>query len=233
MFADGLGHRCSIPGWIMRKTQKWHLIPPCLTLSTIRYVSRTKLSNLEKGVAPSPSPRCTSYWKWTLRVTLDNGHQLFLRKGRRWLRCTHMGRGMNLQLVPFPFLLRSKSSWSYNIPDAHWNFRGYTPSSLHVDTFPSSVPPSQFPRYFRREHLHLIYIRYQVHFLLFSSNPGLTSASVSTDLKNVFITLSNKILLATIWTRFADSIFFDDNRYNKGHYQVSGYSALRIVEIKK
>ena len=32
---------------------KWHLIPPCLTLNNIRYVSRVKCSNLWIGVAPS------------------------------------------------------------------------------------------------------------------------------------------------------------------------------------
>ena len=40
------------------------LIPPCLTLSIIRYVSRVKWSNPGKGVASSPTPRYTSYWKW-------------------------------------------------------------------------------------------------------------------------------------------------------------------------
>ena len=42
---------------------KWYLIPPFLTLSTIRYVSRVKQSNLGKGVATSPTPQCSSYWK--------------------------------------------------------------------------------------------------------------------------------------------------------------------------
>ena len=32
---------------------KWYLIPPCLTLNNIRYVSRLKWSNQGKGVAPS------------------------------------------------------------------------------------------------------------------------------------------------------------------------------------
>ena len=41
--------------------KKWYLIPPCLTLSNIRYVSRVKWSNPQKGVAPSPTPRCSSY----------------------------------------------------------------------------------------------------------------------------------------------------------------------------
>ena len=55
---------------------KWYLIPPCLTLSSIRYVSRVKWSNPEKGVAPSPTPQWGSYWKESLMVTLDYSCQL-------------------------------------------------------------------------------------------------------------------------------------------------------------
>ena len=57
---------------------EWYLISPCLTLSNIRYVSRVKWNNQEKGVAPSPTPRCRSYWKGSLLVALDYGHQLYL-----------------------------------------------------------------------------------------------------------------------------------------------------------
>ena len=42
---------------------KWYLIPPSLTLSNIRYVSRVKWSNPGKGVVPSPTPWCSCYWK--------------------------------------------------------------------------------------------------------------------------------------------------------------------------
>ena len=52
-----------IPGWVIPETQKWYLIPPCLTLSIIRYRSRVKWSNLGKGVASSSKTRCSSYWK--------------------------------------------------------------------------------------------------------------------------------------------------------------------------
>ena len=38
-----------------------YLLPPCLTLNNLRYVSRVKLSNPGKGVASSPTPRCSSY----------------------------------------------------------------------------------------------------------------------------------------------------------------------------
>ena len=54
---------------------KWYLIPPCLTLSNIRYVLRVKWSNPGKGVASSPIPRCNSYWKGNVLVALDCGRQ--------------------------------------------------------------------------------------------------------------------------------------------------------------
>ena len=57
--------------------QKWYLIPPCLTLSNIRYLSRVKWSNPRKGVAPFPTPWCSSYWKGSLLVALDYGCQLY------------------------------------------------------------------------------------------------------------------------------------------------------------
>ena len=56
---------------------KRYLIAPCLTLSNIRYISRVKWSNPTKGVAPFPTPRCSSYWKGSLRVTLDKGRRLY------------------------------------------------------------------------------------------------------------------------------------------------------------
>ena len=37
-----------------------------------------KLSNPGKGVAPSPTPWCSSFWKVSLRVTLDYSRQLYL-----------------------------------------------------------------------------------------------------------------------------------------------------------
>ena len=57
---------------------KWYLIPACLTLSNIRYVLRVKWSNPGKGVAPSATPWCSSYWKGSLLVALDYGRQLYL-----------------------------------------------------------------------------------------------------------------------------------------------------------
>ena len=62
VFANGSGDWGSIPGRDIQKTfKKWYLIPPCLTLSIIRYVSRVKRSNPRKGVAPSSTSQCSSY----------------------------------------------------------------------------------------------------------------------------------------------------------------------------
>ena len=60
VLANGSGDLGSILGRVIPKTQKWYLIPPCLTLSIIWYGSRVKWSNLRKGVAP-PTPLCSSY----------------------------------------------------------------------------------------------------------------------------------------------------------------------------
>ena len=54
------------------------MVFPCLKLSNIRYVSRVKWGNPGKGVAPSPTLRCSSYRKGNLLVALDYGRQLLL-----------------------------------------------------------------------------------------------------------------------------------------------------------
>ena len=77
VFANVPGDRGSIPGRVIPKTLKWYLIPPCLTLSIRRYVSRVKWSNQGKGVAPSLTPRCSSYWIGNLRVALNYSCQLY------------------------------------------------------------------------------------------------------------------------------------------------------------
>ena len=51
---------------------------PCLKLNNIRYISKVKWSNPGKGVAPSLTPLCSSYWKGNLLVALDYGRQHYL-----------------------------------------------------------------------------------------------------------------------------------------------------------
>ena len=60
-----------------QRLYKWYLIPPCLTLSNIRYVSRVNWSNPGKAVACTPTPRCRSYWKGSPLVALNYGRHLY------------------------------------------------------------------------------------------------------------------------------------------------------------
>ena len=68
----------SIPGRVIPKTQK--MVLDAALLNTQHYKARieVKWSNPGKGVAPSPTPWCSSYRKGSLRVTLDFGRQLYL-----------------------------------------------------------------------------------------------------------------------------------------------------------
>ena len=75
MFSNGSGDQGSIPGWVIPKTKKWYLIPPCLTLSIIRYLSRVKWVTPKKGTTPSSTLRCSSQWKGNHQVALDYGRQ--------------------------------------------------------------------------------------------------------------------------------------------------------------
>ena len=60
VFANNTGDRSSISSKVIPKTQKCYLMPFCVTLRMIRYVSRVKGSNAGKGVAPSTVPWCRS-----------------------------------------------------------------------------------------------------------------------------------------------------------------------------
>ena len=46
-----------------QRLKKWYFMPPCLTLSIIRYGSRVKWIHPGKGVAPSPTPWCSKQLK--------------------------------------------------------------------------------------------------------------------------------------------------------------------------
>ena len=86
-----------------KNSKKWRFMPPCLTFSIIRYRSRVKWSNLGKGVAPFPTPWCSSYRKRSLRVSLDYGRQqLFFLLVLCWLTIFHTYR--YCFLVDWPFV---------------------------------------------------------------------------------------------------------------------------------
>ena len=56
-------------------------MPPYLTFSIIRKGSKVKWSNQGKGLSPSPTPRCSSYWKgslWSPSTNVANFTYFFL-----------------------------------------------------------------------------------------------------------------------------------------------------------
>ena len=63
--------------WVQSQVASYLRFLKYLTLSNIRYVSRVKWSNSGKRVAPSPTSWCSSYWKRSLLVALDYGHQVY------------------------------------------------------------------------------------------------------------------------------------------------------------
>ena len=118
----------------------------CLTLIIIRYGSRVKWSNPGKEVAPSSTPWRSSYWKGSLRVTLDYSHQLYLltlgswynhiyqplRSGRMWHK-VNFKRSLTGLNSEFSFSKTSclnkaeETSLSYYLPIAGGRIIGFIP----------------------------------------------------------------------------------------------------------
>ena len=125
VFANGPGDRGSVSGRVIPKTLK--MILPCLKLSNIRYVSRVKWRNPGKGVASFNTPRCCSYWKGSLLVTLDYSRQLYLLC---WSIERVLGQGNLLPSRFFLFLFFSVLKVFFN-----WTF--FPLISSKSDKFPS------------------------------------------------------------------------------------------------
>ena len=70
VFANGSGTGVQSLVESYQRLKKWYLMPHCLALS-IMLGSRVKWSSPGKGVAPFPTPRCSSCRKESLQVILD------------------------------------------------------------------------------------------------------------------------------------------------------------------
>ena len=77
VFANGPGDLGSIPGRVIPKTQKMVLDASLLNTQHYKVWIKGKVGQSREGVAPSPTPWCSSYRKGSLRVTLNYGRQLF------------------------------------------------------------------------------------------------------------------------------------------------------------
>ena len=78
VFANGPGDLGSVSGRVIPKTQKMVLDASWLNTQHYKVRIKGKVEQSREGVAPSPTPWCSSYRKGSLRVTLDYGRQLYL-----------------------------------------------------------------------------------------------------------------------------------------------------------
>ena len=77
VFANGPGDLGSIPGRVIPKTLKMVLDSSLLNTQHYKVWIKGKVELSWEGVAPSPTPWCSSYRKGSLQVTLDYGRQLY------------------------------------------------------------------------------------------------------------------------------------------------------------
>ncbi len=80
VFANAPADLGSIPGRVILETQKMVLDASLLNTQHYKVRIKGKVDNPGKGVAPSLTPWCSSYRKWSRRVTLDYGRQLEIIK---------------------------------------------------------------------------------------------------------------------------------------------------------
>ena len=78
MFANDPRNRGSILDWVIPKTQKLVLDATKLNIQHYKVRIKSKWSNPKKGVALSPTPWYSSYWKTSLWVALDYGQPTYL-----------------------------------------------------------------------------------------------------------------------------------------------------------
>ena len=69
VFTHIQGDQGSIPGVVIPKTQKWYVMPPCLTLYKVRI--KGKVEQSREWNSALPTLWCGSYRNGSFGVTLD------------------------------------------------------------------------------------------------------------------------------------------------------------------
>ena len=77
VFTNDPGDPGSIPGHVIPKTLKMVLDTYLLNTQQYKVLSRVKWKNPGKRIAPSLTPQCSSYWKGSLLVALENVRQIY------------------------------------------------------------------------------------------------------------------------------------------------------------
>ena len=93
----------SIPSRVIPKTQKMVLDASLLNTQHYKVRIKSKVEQSREGVAPSPTPWCSSYRKGNLRVTLDYG-----------LICSYSIKCLNSSIWPlYPVGWDNRIHWLY------------------------------------------------------------------------------------------------------------------------
>ena len=108
VFANGPGDLGSIPGRVIPKTQKMVLDASLLNTQHYKVRIKGKVGQSREGVAPSPTPWCSSYRKGSLWVTLDNGRQQYMDIHYfKWINSVFSFFFPYFSLMNFPFIIFS------------------------------------------------------------------------------------------------------------------------------
>ena len=85
VFANRPGDLGSIPGRVIPKTQKMVLDATLLNTQHYKVRIKSKVEPSREKSSASPTPRCSSYRKGSIRVTHEYGRQLYL-----FFICSHL-----------------------------------------------------------------------------------------------------------------------------------------------
>ena len=99
VFANGPGDLGSIPGRVIPKTQKMVLDASLLNTQHYKVRIKGKVEQSREGVAPSPTPWCSSYRKGSLRVTLDYGRPLYLLTSYEYIFHYHYSKLVHFGII--------------------------------------------------------------------------------------------------------------------------------------
>ena len=77
VFTNSPGNRGSIPGRVIRKTQKIVLDASLLNTQHYKVWIKDNVEQTRERSSAPPTYQCSSYWKGSLCVTLDEGRQLY------------------------------------------------------------------------------------------------------------------------------------------------------------
>ena len=131
VFANGPGDLGSIPGRVIPKTQKMVLDASLLNTQHYKVRIKGKVEQSREGVAPSPTPWCSSYRKGSFRVTLDYGRQLYLLTISHILLWYYI---FTVRLTDLNWLLLI-----YHLHDVPLELISLTLSHLYCPSFPTGL----------------------------------------------------------------------------------------------